>query len=106
MFILLLRVTSVYVYRDFVSLQISAEFKRITTMPLQSRFLSQLDLLSDKLLKLFKNRGGQIGKRLQSILACMTEVREFENFEIVLIGVHIEFEQGLLSNIFSFLDIG
>lgn len=44
-------------------------------MPLQSRFLSQLDVLSDKLLNLFKNRGGQIGKRLQSILAHMTEVR-------------------------------
>ncbi|KAG5278423.1 hypothetical protein AALO_G00098830 [Alosa alosa] len=29
--------------------EINAEFKRITTIPLQSRFLSQLDILSDKL---------------------------------------------------------
>ena len=62
-------------------------------MPLQSRFLSQLDILSDKLLKLFKNRGGQIDKRLENILACMTEVREFENFGIVLISVDIEFHE-------------
>lgn len=92
-----------FVYHDFVSfvsLQINAEFKRITTMPLQSRFLSQLDMLSHKLLKLFNKRGGQIGKRLQSILTCMTEVREFENFEIVLIGVHIEFEQEFFLQIF------
>lgn len=54
--------------------QINAEFKRITTIPLQSRFLSQLDVLSDKLLKLFEKRGGQIGKQLQSNLAHMTQV--------------------------------
>ena len=29
-------------------------------MPLQSRFLSQLDVLSDRLVKLFEKRGGQI----------------------------------------------
>lgn len=54
--------------------QINAEFKRITTMPLQSRFLSQLDVHSEKLIKLFKNRGGQIGRRLGDIIAPMDEV--------------------------------
>ncbi|XP_028292864.1 uncharacterized protein LOC114455680 [Gouania willdenowi] len=53
--------------------EINAEFKRITTMPLQSRFLSQLDVLSDKLLKLFEKRGGQLGKKLQNILAQMAQ---------------------------------
>ncbi|KAK7905164.1 hypothetical protein WMY93_017771 [Mugilogobius chulae] len=53
--------------------EINAEFKRITTLPLQSRFLSQLDILSSKLLALYKRRGGQIGKRLQSIMDRMTE---------------------------------
>ncbi|KAM9354214.1 uncharacterized protein KZ484_012402 [Pholidichthys leucotaenia] len=53
----------------FETSEINAEFKRITTVPLQSRFFSQLDVLSDKLLKLFEKRGGQIGKHLQSILA-------------------------------------
>ncbi|XP_074551477.1 uncharacterized protein LOC141808698 isoform X2 [Halichoeres trimaculatus] len=58
--------------------QINAEFKRITTIPLQSRFLSQLDVLSDKLLKPFEKRGGQIGKRLQSILTHMAEVDDVD----------------------------
>lgn len=35
------------------------------------------DLLSDKLLKLFEKRGGQIGKQLQSIMTHMTEVRMY-----------------------------
>ncbi|CAL8240823.1 unnamed protein product [Gadus morhua 'NCC'] len=42
-------------------------------MPLQSRFLTQLDVRSDKLLKLFEKRGGQIGKRLERTLAPMTQ---------------------------------
>ncbi|XP_008278365.1 uncharacterized protein LOC103356092 [Stegastes partitus] len=53
--------------------EINAEFKRITTMPLQSKFLSRLDVLSDRRLKLFEKRGGQIGKRLQSIVAHMSQ---------------------------------
>ncbi|KAL6474683.1 hypothetical protein MHYP_G00157230 [Metynnis hypsauchen] len=52
---------------------INAEFKRITTMPLQSKFLSQLDVHSKKLMKLFKKRGGQIGRRLENIVAPMVE---------------------------------
>ncbi|KAL6460119.1 hypothetical protein MHYP_G00174190 [Metynnis hypsauchen] len=53
--------------------EINAEFKRITTMPLQSKFLSQLDVHSKKLMKLFKKRGGQIGRRLENIVAPMVE---------------------------------
>ncbi|CAI5681570.1 unnamed protein product [Oreochromis niloticus] len=53
--------------------EINAEFKPITTMPLQSRFLSQIDVLSDKLMKVFKTRGGQIGRRLQNILEPMAQ---------------------------------
>lgn len=49
-------------------MKINAEFKRITTMPLQSILLSEIDVLSDKLIKVFKRRGGQIGRRLQNIL--------------------------------------
>lgn len=41
-----------------------------------SKFLSQLDVLSEKLLKLFEKRGGQIGRKLQHILAHMAQVRE------------------------------
>ncbi|XP_070406382.1 uncharacterized protein [Nothobranchius furzeri] len=48
--------------------EINAEFKRITTIPLQSRFLSQLDVVSAKLQKLFEKRGGQIGQRLLKMM--------------------------------------
>ncbi|XP_039650143.1 uncharacterized protein LOC120555500 [Perca fluviatilis] len=48
--------------------EINAEFKRIATVPLQSKFLSQLDLHSDNLMKLFKKRGGQLGQRLKTSL--------------------------------------
>uniref|UniRef100_A0AAX7UBG9 Uncharacterized protein n=1 Tax=Astatotilapia calliptera TaxID=8154 RepID=A0AAX7UBG9_ASTCA len=51
-------------------------------MPLQSRFLSQIDVLSDKFIKVFKERGGQIGRRLQNILEPMAQVRK--NFNLCL----------------------
>ncbi|KAL7868433.1 hypothetical protein SRHO_G00098170 [Serrasalmus rhombeus] len=53
---------------------INAEFKRITTISLQSKFLSQLDVQSKKLMKLFKKRGG----RLESIVAPMVEDDDVE----------------------------
>eukprot|EP00064_Thunnus_orientalis_P011202 superscaffoldBa00001593_g11232 len=43
---------------------INAEFKRITTMPLQSRFLSHLDLDSPSLLRVFAKRSVQQGNKL------------------------------------------
>ncbi|KAL7392335.1 hypothetical protein ABVT39_023167, partial [Epinephelus coioides] len=52
---------------------INAEFKRITTMPLQSRFLSQLDLLSERLLRVFAKRSGEQGKKLKDMAAMMTD---------------------------------
>ncbi|KAL2099407.1 hypothetical protein ACEWY4_005887 [Coilia grayii] len=48
--------------------EINAEFRRITTVPLQSKFLSQLDLYSEELLKIFQKKGGQVGKKLESVL--------------------------------------
>ena len=58
--------------------QINTEFKRITTMPLQSRFLSQLDLLSESLLRVFAKRTGEPGKKLKDI-AAMMPVRTFNS---------------------------
>ncbi|XDV25456.1 hypothetical protein PO909_029372 [Leuciscus waleckii] len=52
--------------------QINAEFKRITTMPLQSRFLSQLDLFTANLLKVFEKRSGQQGKKLRDMSVIVT----------------------------------
>ena len=62
-----------------MSFQINAEFKRIATTPLQSRFLSQLDLLSQSLLRVFAKRSGEQGKKLKDIAAMMT-VRTFKLF--------------------------
>ncbi|XP_030586383.1 uncharacterized protein LOC115781106 isoform X2 [Archocentrus centrarchus] len=67
--------------------KINAEFKRITTLPLQSRFLSQLDILSSKLIALYKKRGGLIGKRLKSIMDQMTEEDVDHGRESVLKGL-------------------
>ncbi|XP_071061694.1 uncharacterized protein [Pseudochaenichthys georgianus] len=51
--------------------EINSEFKRITTKPLQSKCLSQLDLHSGTLMKLFQKRGGQLGGRLETIILQM-----------------------------------
>ncbi|KAF6738705.1 hypothetical protein FQA47_006310 [Oryzias melastigma] len=62
--------------------EINAEFKRITTMLLQSRFLSQLDIHTDKMIKLFKKRGGVIGTKLKHILENIEKART-ENTEVL-----------------------
>uniref|UniRef100_A0A1A7W7T8 Uncharacterized protein n=1 Tax=Iconisemion striatum TaxID=60296 RepID=A0A1A7W7T8_9TELE len=56
----------------FQAVEINAEFKRITTMPLQSRFLSQLDVISENLLRVFAKRSGEQGKQLRSMAAMMS----------------------------------
>lgn len=63
---------------NFMLFQINAEFKRITNMPLQSRFLSQLDFLSENLLRVFAMQSGEQGKKLKDIAAMMT-VRTFNS---------------------------
>ncbi|KAG7481675.1 hypothetical protein JOB18_001839 [Solea senegalensis] len=60
--------------------EINAEYKRITTMLLQSRFLSQLDIHTDQLIKLFGKRGGLIGTKLKHILE---EIGKSEDTEVV-----------------------
>lgn len=44
-------------------------------MLLQSRFLSQLDIHTDKMIKLFKKRGGVIGTKLKHILENIEKAR-------------------------------
>ncbi|XP_041845694.1 uncharacterized protein LOC121642808 [Melanotaenia boesemani] len=65
---------------DEVVQEINAEFKRITTMLLQSRFLSQLDIQTDKMIKLFRKRGGVIGTKLKHILE---EIGKTEDIEVL-----------------------
>ncbi|XP_055003879.1 uncharacterized protein LOC129407275 isoform X3 [Boleophthalmus pectinirostris] len=53
--------------------QINAEFRRITTMPLTSRFMSQLDLYTPKLVKIFRKKGGKPGRKITEIMAGIDE---------------------------------
>ncbi|KAF3850490.1 hypothetical protein F7725_012262 [Dissostichus mawsoni] len=52
---------------------INREFMRITTVPLTSKFLSQLDECSDQLVKVFINKGGAAGKEIRSTIAVMNK---------------------------------
>uniref|UniRef100_A0AAV2LRN8 Uncharacterized protein n=1 Tax=Knipowitschia caucasica TaxID=637954 RepID=A0AAV2LRN8_KNICA len=53
--------------------QINAEFNRITTVPLLSTFMAQLDHYSSKLMKAFKQKGGAAGRRINLIMAAMDQ---------------------------------
>lgn len=65
----------------FMCFQINREFMRITTVPLTSKFLSQLDECSDQLVKVFINKGGAAGKEIGSTIAVMDRV----NYSALLI---------------------
>ncbi|XP_074473268.1 uncharacterized protein LOC141757015 isoform X2 [Sebastes fasciatus] len=73
--------------------EINAEFKRITTVPLQSKFLSQLDHYSDNLTRLFQKRGGQLGARLKTIIAQMADGMDEndvkEAIEDTTVGIYV-----------------
>ncbi|KAI7804916.1 hypothetical protein IRJ41_023569, partial [Triplophysa rosa] len=86
--------------------EINAEFKRITTVPLQSKFLSQLDLHSDNLMKLFQQRGGQLAKRLQPIIAEMAECDDVDaGRECVVKGLCIYMGEEPESLVQEYLDM-
>ncbi|XP_058631517.1 sterile alpha motif domain-containing protein 3-like [Onychostoma macrolepis] len=46
--------------------QVTAEFQRITTVQLEPKFMSSLDLHTPKLLTLFRAKGGVLGQRLKT----------------------------------------
>ncbi|KAJ4943764.1 hypothetical protein JOQ06_006260 [Pogonophryne albipinna] len=58
--------------------EINREFMRITTVPLTSKFLSQLDECSDQLVKVFINKGGAAGKEIRSTIAVMDRSDDIE----------------------------
>ncbi|KAL6461099.1 hypothetical protein MHYP_G00310650 [Metynnis hypsauchen] len=59
--------------------QISAEFQRITTVHLERKFMSTLDLSTPKLLTLFRTRGGALGGRLKKQ---MEQLKDPEGLEV------------------------
>ncbi|XP_065115470.1 uncharacterized protein [Paramisgurnus dabryanus] len=60
-------------YFDYVwdnhSLKINAEFMRITTVPLLTKFFGQLDRYTANLHKVFKSKGGASGQKISRIVA-------------------------------------
>lgn len=52
----------------FEQREVNAEFMRLTTKPLQSKFMSQLDHFSDKLIQIFSSKGGLKGQRIEKVL--------------------------------------
>ncbi|KAE8281684.1 hypothetical protein D5F01_LYC20683 [Larimichthys crocea] len=55
------------------SLEIKEEFRRITTIPLEHRFLSKLDLYTPKLIALMKTKGGCVGTKLRPLLSKLSQ---------------------------------
>ncbi|KAJ8414519.1 hypothetical protein AAFF_G00037210 [Aldrovandia affinis] len=53
----------------FQQSEVNAEFLRLTTKPLQSKFMAQLDHFSDKLIQILKSKGGVKGQRIKAVLA-------------------------------------
>lgn len=49
------------------------EFMRITTVPLTSKFIGQLDKYTDDLLKVFRHKGGTAGQKIRRIMALTAE---------------------------------
>ncbi|KAG9281082.1 sterile alpha motif domain-containing protein 3-like [Astyanax mexicanus] len=50
---------------------VNAEFTRITTVPLLSTFMSNLDHYSSQLMRVFKKKGGTAGHSISLIMAAM-----------------------------------
>lgn len=55
-------------------LQINEEFKRITTVGLESTFMAKLDKCTPKLMDLASSRGGAKGERIRRIKDMLLEV--------------------------------
>ncbi|XP_048853194.1 uncharacterized protein LOC125721182 [Brienomyrus brachyistius] len=70
--------------------EVNAEFRRITTVPLQSKFLSQLDMYSEKLMRLFQKRGGKLGVQLKTVVEQMAKCDDVDaGRECIIKGVCI-----------------
>ncbi|KTF93003.1 hypothetical protein cypCar_00035295 [Cyprinus carpio] len=48
---------------------VNLEFMRITTVPLISKFIGQLDKYTDALMKVFRHKGGCAGQKIRTIMA-------------------------------------
>lgn len=62
-----------FVYPFFL-FKLTAEFKRIPTVSLLSKFFSKLDAHSSNLMKVFGKKGGVQGRKIRSIMIPITQV--------------------------------
>lgn len=57
--------------------EVNLEFMRITTVPLISKFIGQLDKYTDGLMKVFRHKGGCAGQKIHIIMALTAKVSVF-----------------------------
>ncbi|KAK0131259.1 Sterile alpha motif domain-containing protein 3 [Merluccius polli] len=55
----------------FETSQINEEFRRLTTKPLEPKFMLMLDQYTPKLLGLFQSKGGAVGERLKANMSAL-----------------------------------
>ncbi|CAL9691165.1 unnamed protein product [Knipowitschia caucasica] len=65
--------------------QINAEFTRITTVPLIPTFMSKLDQYSNKLMKVFKKKGGAAGRKITEIMVALEEKPNIETRRLCIL---------------------
>ena len=58
-------------------LKVNAEFQRITTVNLEAKFMSMLDLYSPKLLSIFQAKKGAAGERHRAEMNTLLQVFQF-----------------------------
>uniref|UniRef100_A0AAV2LSU7 Alpha-ketoglutarate-dependent dioxygenase FTO C-terminal domain-containing protein n=1 Tax=Knipowitschia caucasica TaxID=637954 RepID=A0AAV2LSU7_KNICA len=62
----------------FNASQINEEFKRITTVRLESTFMAQLDHCISKLMEIGSDRGGATGQKIRKIRECLLQSKNVE----------------------------
>ncbi|XP_033984230.1 uncharacterized protein LOC117480856 isoform X2 [Trematomus bernacchii] len=69
--------------------EVNAEFMRITTFPLETKFLAQLDKHSTKLLQVIRSRGGVVKQKTTGILQVLDEEAEAGELEQATMAIFV-----------------
>ncbi|KAF3856900.1 hypothetical protein F7725_017623, partial [Dissostichus mawsoni] len=75
---------------DFPPPPVNAEFMRITTFPLETKFLAQLDKHSTKLLQVIRSRGGVVKQKTTGILQVLDEKRMHPQISMIYLGEPVD----------------
>ncbi|XP_030581534.1 uncharacterized protein LOC115777712 isoform X1 [Archocentrus centrarchus] len=86
--------------------EVSAEFKRITTIHLQSTFFSRVDAHSANLMKAYAKKGGVQGRKIKTIMAPMTQNDTIEvRRECILKGLCVYLNEDPEKLVKEYLDV-